>query len=76
MRNPLDSLASNRAFGTAGSLLGGLIDQLPPGSFDDAVLVGLGGVAVTLPVREPLHHFWNARSARLPLSLSPLTFSL
>lgn len=95
----MDSLASDGAFWTAGSLLGGLVHQLPScsskgtnkiksnqiesnqnsskerretfrrskwgkirnggdtGGFDDAVLVGLGGVAVALAVGETLHHF-------------------
>lgn len=57
MRNPLDSLASDRALGSTCPLLSGLIHQLPTRGLDDPVLVGLGGVAVALTIGEPLHHF-------------------
>ena len=53
----MDTLACNRAFGTTGSLLGGLIHQFTSWSFDDTVLVRFGGVAVTRPVYKTLHHF-------------------
>ena len=34
MKYPLDSLASNRAFGATSSLLGGLIHQSPTYTYD------------------------------------------
>ena len=53
---PLNPLASNWALWSASSLLGCLVDQFPTRSFHHTVLVGLSGVAVTLPVGQTLHH--------------------
>ena len=50
MRNPLNSLASYRTLGATGSLLGGLVHQLPSRGFDNAMLIGFGGIAVPLAV--------------------------
>lgn len=57
MRNPLDSFASNWTFGSASSLLSCLVDKFSTRSFDDPVLVGLGGIAMAGPVCQPLNHF-------------------
>ena len=64
MRNSLNSLASDRAFGSTSSFLCGLINKLSSGRFDDAMLVGFGGIAVTSAISEPLNHF----EAALPLA--------
>lgn len=79
MRNPLDSLSSDRAFRTTGSLLCGLVNQPSTRGFDDPVLVGFGSIAVPLTVSETLNHFGaiGAASASLvgvSLSLSPALF--
>lgn len=70
MRNPLDSLPGNRTFGAAGSLFGGLIDQLSTRGFDNAVLIGFGSVAVALTVSKSLHHL-RLTLSELYASLSP-----
>ena len=56
----LESQQGKSGPGGGGSLTWGL---------DDPGLVGLGGVAVPLPVREPLHHGVDL-SLPLPLSVS------
>lgn len=74
MRNPLDSLSSDRAFRTTGSLLCGLVNQPSTRGFDDPVLVGFGSIAVPLTVSETLNHFGAIGAAYASLvgvSLSP-----
>jgi len=69
VRYPLDLLAGDRALGPARPLFGVLVHEPPSWGLDDPGLVGLGGVAVPLPVREPLHHGVDL-SLPLPLSVS------
>lgn len=56
MGNPLDLLPGHRALGAARPLLGVLVHELTTWGLDDPRLVGLGGIAVPLPVRQTLHH--------------------
>lgn len=86
MRNPLDSLSSDRTFRTTGSLLCGLVNQPSTRGFDDPVLVGFGSIAVPLTVSETLNHFVaigaasaslvGVPSLSLSLSLSNQTLEL
>ena len=56
MGNPLDLLPGHRALGAARPLLGVLVHELTTWGLDDPRLVGLGGIAVPLPVGQALHH--------------------
>ena len=67
MRYPLDLLAGDRTFRPARPLLGVLVHKPPSWGFDDPGLVGLGGVAVPLPVRQALHHGVDLAVARFSL---------
>ena len=57
VRNSLDPFSSDRTLRPTCSLLGSLVQQLPPKGFDNAVLVGLGGIVVVRAVCETLNHF-------------------
>jgi len=61
--NPLDLLPGDGALGPAGSLLGVLVHELATWGLDDPRLVGLGGIAVPLPVGQTLHHLVAAAHA-------------
>lgn len=56
MGNTLDLLPGHRALGAARPLLGVLVHELATWGLDDPRLVGLGGIAVPLPVGQTLHH--------------------
>ena len=64
MWNPLNPLSSDRALGSAGPLLRGLINKLATGSLDDSVLVGFGSIAVAFAVGETLHHLLGSASSK------------
>ena len=55
--NSLDPFSSDRTLRPTCSLLGSLVKQLPLKGFDDARLVGFGGIAMVRAVCETLNHF-------------------